>query len=58
MYRQRLTFVIRVAMLVHSFPAIYGQGLQAKLAGAKLPMTLYLSTAVYDGNDKVYVFGG
>jgi hypothetical protein len=59
MYRQgHLTFVIAVALLVHCFVSTYGQGLEAKLAGAKLPTPLELSTAVYDGTDNVYIFGG
>jgi hypothetical protein len=58
MYRQRLTFVIAVAVLVHCFAATYGQGLEANLVGAKLPTPMFLSTAVYDGTDNVYIFGG
>jgi hypothetical protein len=59
MCRQRLTFiVIALATLVHCFDGTYGQELEAKLAGAKLLTTLYGSTAVYDGNDGVYIFGG
>jgi hypothetical protein len=58
MFKQRLTFVIGVAVLVHCLSPTYGQRLEAKLAGAKLPKTLYLSTAVYDGTDNVYIFGG
>jgi hypothetical protein len=59
MYRQRNPiFVIAFAVLVHCFAPTYGQGLEAKLAGAKLPTPLYLITAVYDGTDKVYIFGG
>jgi hypothetical protein len=58
MNRQRLTFVIALATLVHCFAATYGQELEAKLAVAKLPFPLYTSTAVYDGTDNVYIFGG
>jgi hypothetical protein len=58
MYRQRLTFVITVAALVHCLAAAYGQGLEAKLSGSKLPKAVLLSTAVYDGTDNVYIFGG
>jgi hypothetical protein len=50
--------VIALATLVHCFDGTYGQELEAKLAGAKLLTTLYGSTAVYDGNDGVYIFGG
>jgi hypothetical protein len=58
MYEQRLTVVIGIAVLVHCLSPAYGQRLEAKLAGAKLSKTLYLSTAVYDGTDNVYIFGG
>jgi hypothetical protein len=58
MYRQRLTFLIALAVFVQCFVATYGEGLEAQLAGAKLPTALYLSTAVYDGTDNVYIFGG
>jgi hypothetical protein len=60
MYSGRLNFVIAFAALVHSLGQSNGEGLEAKVAGAKLPRTLGLdvSTAVYDGNDSVYIFGG
>jgi hypothetical protein len=59
MYRQRNPIVvIAVTLLVHCFAVTYGQELEAKLAGAKLPTPLYISTAVYDGTDNVYIFGG
>jgi hypothetical protein len=54
----RQILVIAVAALVQCFGRNYGQELEAKLAGANLPRTLYLSTAVYDGADSVYIFGG
>jgi CBS domain containing-hemolysin-like protein len=34
------------------------QSLEAKLAGARLPTSLSQSSAVYDGVDDVYIFGG
>jgi hypothetical protein len=37
MFRERITFVIAVATLVHCFGENTGEGLEAKLAGAKLP---------------------
>jgi hypothetical protein len=58
MCRQRLTFVIALATLVHCLHGTYGEDLEAKLAGSKLLTTLYASTAVYDGTDSVYIFGG
>jgi hypothetical protein len=36
----------------------YGQGPEAKVAVAKLPRGLYYHSAVCDGNDSVYIFGG
>jgi hypothetical protein len=58
MYWGRPLFVIAVVALLLCFGESDGEGLEAKLAGAKLPVTLYHSTAVYDGNDSVYIFGG
>jgi hypothetical protein len=58
MYRDILTFLITVAALVHRFGQCYGEGLEAKLAGAKLPFPLRYHAAVYDGSDDVYIFGG
>jgi hypothetical protein len=58
MNREKLTLFIAVVALLHSFGQSYGQILEAKLAGAKLPTDLYYSTSVYDGNDSVYIVGG
>jgi hypothetical protein len=58
MYRARLIFVIAVVSVVHCFGEANGEGLEAKMAGAKLPAGLSASTLVYDGNDSVYMFGG
>jgi hypothetical protein len=58
MYNLRLILFIGAAALVHSFGESSGEGLEAKLAVAKLPATLDSSTAVYDGDDSVYIFGG
>jgi hypothetical protein len=52
----KMTFVTILVALLHCFQQTYG--LEAKLAGAKLPTTLYHSTTVYDGADSVYIFGG
>jgi hypothetical protein len=53
-------FASAVAFLLQlRFIGSYGQGgLEAIVAGAKLPTALWCSTAVYDGNDSVYLFGG
>jgi hypothetical protein len=58
MYRERSILVIVVVSLVHCFGQIYGKEPEAKVARAKLPKTLTESTAVYDGMDSVYIFGG
>jgi hypothetical protein len=58
MYTERPLFVIAVATLVHCFRQSNGKELEAKLAGAKVPSPLSYSTAVYDGTDSVYIFGG
>jgi hypothetical protein len=58
MYRNSLIFVIGVVALVHCFGQIYGKELEAKVARAELPAGLSESTAVYDGIDNVYIFGG
>jgi hypothetical protein len=47
-----------VLILANWLSESYGQGLEAKVAGAKLPRGLYYHSAVYDGNDSVYIFGG
>jgi hypothetical protein len=58
MYRNSLIFLIVVVALVHCFGRIYGKELEAKVAQAELPAGLSESTAVYDGIDSVYIFGG
>jgi hypothetical protein len=60
MYGGRYGFEIGIAaILVHCIIGdSYGQDLVAKLANATLPSGLYYSTAVYDGSDSVYIFGG
>jgi hypothetical protein len=58
MCRERQTFLIAIATFVLCFEESNGEGLEAKVAGAKLPKILGYSTAVYDGSDSVYIFGG
>jgi hypothetical protein len=59
MTKKREIFVIAIAVLLaHGCSESHGQGLEAKVAGAKLPTPLYRHSAVYDGNDSVYIFGG
>jgi hypothetical protein len=59
MAKERLFFVIAVAFIfAHCFGESYGQGLEAKVAGEKLPTPLFCHSAVYDGDDFVYIFGG
>jgi hypothetical protein len=54
----KLVFVIAIAFLVHFLGQTKSEGLEAKLAVAKLPTPLWGSSAVYDGNGSVYIFGG
>jgi hypothetical protein len=57
--KERQLLCIRsVLILVHCLGVSYGEGLEAKVAGAKLPTSLYYHSAVYDGKDSVYIFGG
>jgi hypothetical protein len=42
-------------MLSSGFGDIYGQGLEAKVTGAKLPTPLYLHSEVYDEDDSAYI---
>jgi hypothetical protein len=59
MGKEEQVFAIAIAlMLAQCFSESDGQGLEAKVAGAKLPTPLYRHSAVYDGNDSVYIFGG
>jgi hypothetical protein len=58
MFRENLFLLIPVVALLHSFGQSYGQVLEAKLAGAKLPTGLSYSTSSYDGVDSVFIFGG
>jgi hypothetical protein len=58
MCNKRLILVIIEAITVHCFGQRYGEALEVKLAGATLPEPLCDSTAVYDGTDSVYIFGG
>jgi hypothetical protein len=46
------------AVLSRSTEAAGQQGLEAKLARTSLPNPLLYSSAVYDGVDNVYIFGG
>jgi hypothetical protein len=52
------TWIFPFVALVTVSNRASGQGLEAKFAGARLPYTLYESSAVYDGVDNVYLFGG
>jgi hypothetical protein len=58
MNREILFLLIAVVIILHFFGQSYGQVLEAKLAGAKLPTDLFYSTSVYDGIDSVFIFGG
>jgi hypothetical protein len=57
--RQRFLIAVALLMLASCISESYGQGgLEAKVAGARLPTPLYYHSIVYDGNDSVYIFGG
>jgi uncharacterized membrane protein YqhA len=59
MSRKLSTVIVLVlAVLTWTTETAGQEGLEAKLAGAKLPTTLYRCSAVYDGIDNVYIFGG
>jgi hypothetical protein len=58
MYMGARTFVMAVMTLVQFLGQSNGEGLVAKVAGAKFPTMLHRSTAVYDGTDSVYIIGG
>jgi hypothetical protein len=59
MSRKRAILIVLVLVVLNWITETAGQdGLEAKLAGARLPTTLYRSSAVYDGVDYVYIFGG
>jgi fermentation-respiration switch protein FrsA (DUF1100 family) len=59
MSRKRAVLIVFVWTVLNCSSQTTGQqGLEAKLAGAKLPTTLYYSSAVYDDVDNVYIFGG
>jgi hypothetical protein len=53
-----LSWIFLVVALVTVSNPVSGQGFEAKVAGARLPYTLSESSAVYDGVDNVYLFGG
>jgi hypothetical protein len=53
---QSLKFLVVALVIVNT--ELSGQEFEAKLAGTRLPNTLYVSSAVYDGVDNVYLFGG
>jgi hypothetical protein len=58
MFRKKLIPLVAVVALLHSFGQSYGQVLEAKLAGAKLPSGLSYSTSVYNEFDSGFIFGG
>jgi hypothetical protein len=56
--KEQVFSIAVVLLLAQYFSESYGQGLEGIVAVAKLPTALWCSTAVYDGNDSVYLFGG
>jgi hypothetical protein len=59
MSRKRAILIVLVLAVLNCSTETAGQqGLEAKLAGTRLPTKLWGSSAVYDGIDNVYIFGG
>jgi hypothetical protein len=58
MTRKGQLLIILVVALVNVTTEVSGQGLEANLARARLPDARVESSAVYDGVDSVYLFGG
>jgi hypothetical protein len=58
MYGIRLIKTFGLAVVVATITGCYGEGLELKIAGGTLPSALYYSSAVYDGRDSVFIFGG
>jgi hypothetical protein len=58
MYGERLIITFRLAVAVATMSGCYGEELELKIAGGTLPSALYYSSAVYDGRDSVFIFGG
>jgi hypothetical protein len=56
--KRAMLIVFVMAVLNWAIETAGQQGLEAKLAGARLPTSLSQSSAVYDGVDDVYIFGG
>jgi hypothetical protein len=56
---KRAIIIFLVLTILNCTTASAGQqGLEAELAEARLPTTLYGSSTVNDGVDTVYIFGG
>jgi hypothetical protein len=51
-------FVVFMLTTTLSWNTTAGQTLQARKAGATLPFPLSSSTAVFDDEESVYIFGG
>jgi hypothetical protein len=59
MSRKRAILIVFASAVLNCSSEVAGQyTLEAKLAGARLPNSVYYSSAVYDGADNVYIFGG
>jgi hypothetical protein len=51
-------FVMLVLTITDVWGAARGEILEAKKPGAKLPSSLRSASAVFDGEDSVYILGG
>jgi hypothetical protein len=56
--KRAILMVFVMAVLNWATETARQQGLEAKPAGARLPTSLSQCSAVYDGVDSVYIFGG
>jgi hypothetical protein len=57
-YLKMFVFVMLVLTAIDMWGAARGQLLEAKKPRAKLPSPLRSASAVFDGEDSVYIFGG
>jgi hypothetical protein len=57
-YREIFSFVMFLLTLTLSWSTIAGHTLEMKEVKASLPSSFAYSTAVYDEEDSIYIFGG
>jgi hypothetical protein len=57
-YRETFAFAMFLLTLALSWSTIAGHALKMKEAKASLPSPFAYSSAVYDEEDSIYIFGG